>query len=234
MHGQQIVDCERFRMWYHLFAEYLLLNYMILNKVQRKNGKKRLVKILDVEYPHQITTKNYVSLVKENYMPSRYSITDVSLDTCNDARINSPTEKKKGNTMYYEDDVNEMPVVTDAARQRSYLTRRLNDAAFEKSKVASRAYGLTEDEAPKTVKDFIKRIQDGQFVLHEKYEDQSAVYAWKYISWQDPKKVVDKEGFEKFSEVMAAKRIAVQDTIQIAEPKDGLKALQEFEAVPVQ
>lgn len=104
--------------------------------------------------------------------------------------------------------------------------------AYEDAKTAlQRQFGLIDDEAPETLADTVKRIQDGLFVIPEKYKDKNTYGAsLNYIRWRDPKAVEDKIGYAAAKEPLKAAYQDAERTIRILTPEEGLKALQAFEA----
>ena len=114
--------------------------------------------------------------------------------------------------------------------QRHYLIDRMYTIYYTAKTALQRKFGLMDDEAPVTLADTVKRIQDGQFVIPEKYGDKNTYGSLSYIRWRDPKAVEDKAGYEAAKADLKKAFTKVEDTIRILPPADGLKALQDFEA----
>ena len=123
---------------------------------------------------------------------------------------------------------NAMPQDTTADRQREYLMDRLNDIRFHKEVALERAYGLTDDEPPRTAEDFLKRIEDGQYILREDNRYRRDFY--DRVRWRDPDLKEDQDGFHAATEILRAATTTTRDQILIMDPKDGLLAMQTFEA----
>jgi len=114
--------------------------------------------------------------------------------------------------------------------QRRFLSEQLYTAYYTAKTALERKFGLIDDEAPKTLLDTVKRIQDGLFVIPEKYKDEKVYGGLGHLRWRDPKTVEDKDGFEAAKDELKKARNAVERTITILSPAEGLKALQDFEA----
>jgi len=114
--------------------------------------------------------------------------------------------------------------------QRRYLLDELY-CAYQNAKTAlQRKFGLIDDETPETLTDVIKRIQDGLFVIPEKYKDKNVYGSLTYLRWRDPKAVEDKVGYEAAKAPLQAARSTAERQIKIFSPEKGLEAIIAFEA----
>ena len=114
--------------------------------------------------------------------------------------------------------------------QRRYLLDELY-RAYETAKLAlQRKFGLADDEAPVSLMDTIKRIQDGLFVIPEKYKDKNTYGSLSYLRWRDPKTVEDKAGYEAAKAPLKAARTNTERQIKIFSPEKGLQSIIDFEA----
>ena len=114
--------------------------------------------------------------------------------------------------------------------QRRYLKDQLY-YAYDKAKTAlQRKFGLIDDEAPVTLADTIKRIQDGLFVIPEKYKDKGTYGSLSYLRWRDPKAIEDKVGYEAAKAPLKTAYTTVERQIVIFTPEKSLEALIAFEA----
>lgn len=119
---------------------------------------------------------------------------------------------------------------TTLADERRFLRHELSDA-FEKAKLTlKRQFGLEDDEAPMTLDETIKRIQDGLFVIPEKYKDQKTYGSLGYLRWRDPKAVEDKAGYKAARVTLDAEYSKAERIIKILTPQEGLQAVIDFEA----
>lgn len=91
-------------------------------------------------------------------------------------------------------------------------------------------FGLSGDPAPKTVEDFIKRIQDGKFVLEDMYKQKLTSYVTDYISWRDPSIKRDEAGYDAAKELLDAKYRDTKRAIMTQGADAGLKAVLDLEA----
>lgn len=115
--------------------------------------------------------------------------------------------------------------------QRRYLRDELY-SAYQTAKLAlRRKFGLEDDEAPSSIQDAVKRIQDGLFVIPEKYKKAGDSYAsMSYLRWRDPKAVEDKVGYEAAKTPLKAAWTKAEREIRIFAPAQGLEAVIAFEA----
>jgi hypothetical protein len=89
-------------------------------------------------------------------------------------------------------------VITEAACIEKDQRRALKDALYTafRSKVADakKKFGITGDESPESMKEFIARVKAGKFVLREEFEDCYPSTA--YFDWRDPSHKKDKDGYK--------------------------------------
>ena len=143
----------------------------------------------------------------------------------------SPTRNKK----MYDCDGN----YNEVAAKKDYLETRAWRIKDEKVFELRQKFNMDNDPYPKTMKEFVKRIQDGKFVLEKRAtkdgvedEDNSFYFdPWNLrgLSWRDPSKVKDEAGYDKAREELDTRFTAIQDIIAIDTPENALKAIQEWE-----
>lgn len=89
-------------------------------------------------------------------------------------------------------------VITEAACIEKDQRRALRDALYTafRAKVsdAKKKFGITGDESPESMKEFIARIKAGKFVLREEFED--CYPSASYFDWRDPASKKDKDGYK--------------------------------------
>lgn len=148
-----------------------------------------------------------------------------------------PAKSKKGNNpMRYYDEYNDVyvdapPAQTDDYQKRNYLQGRIYETQSAKNHDLMKTFGLVDDDAPATAKEFIQRIQDGKFVLKKETEDKKTYRPADFITWRDPAVLEDQEGFAAASVKFSVAVTDAVDTAKIAaDPADGLKALKALEA----
>lgn len=155
------------------------------------------------------------------------------------AEAKKPYPKQEGITpMNYANVANAVVTAppSDAAMQRKYLEQRLHDIYYTKRDPLEAKFGLTDDDAPRTPKEFKERMDAGKFQIRgididKDKGDQFRYWHWTdLIRWRDPAVKADQEGFDAAKKDLKAKRQAALDIIKIGEPADGLKAIQELEA----
>lgn len=126
--------------------------------------------------------------------------------------------------------------------QREYLRTRLQNSRYAKEVDLRRHFGLEDDEAPQTFKEYIERIKTGKFVEVKRkvlddeydYEDEDGDYfdtynPTRHLRWRDPAKKEDKKGFKIALEKTEAAALKVQGKVMVLEMDKALKALEEFE-----
>lgn len=160
---------------------------------------------------------------------------EFSFDCCKEAPVQSPYpnlgKKKKQETDMTTIAMNvqaAMPQDSTADNQRRYLLDRLDSIRWNKRHAMEKAFGLEDDDYPQTAEDFLKRIKDGRFKLSE--ENRYCRTFHDRVRWRDPETKEDTEGFEAAKKVMDESVTAAKDQILIMDPKDGLLAMQTFEA----
>lgn len=214
-------DTARNNMWIELLGSA----YRLAGRNKKKNMKLKFCDNYGVS-PREITQYTY-----KQYLPQNRPLGDILRTT------NIPDQRKE-NTMtkcapiaYANASLTKSdPVET----QRTYLLDRLRDVNYAKERALSKQFFLTVDQ-PETLKDFLDRIKNGQYTLPDNiYNDKDNRY-WNVIDffylvdWRLPDQKADQTGYKKAKNVLDEQKTKVKDTIMIADPADGLKALQEFE-----
>lgn len=110
--------------------------------------------------------------------------------------------------------------------QRRALSSALYIAFRAKVDAAKKQFGLTGDTPPETTEEMIQRIQDGKFVLPEKYEDQYA--SASYIEWRDPAIKQDKDGYKAARKELDTEYSALELKLAIIPVADGLAAVEAY------
>lgn len=182
-----------------------------------------------------------------NKMEDYCSAKTISLDCCTTASVPYTSIGSKpawGILKNKEEDNmrNELVITANATTsapdqsKRDFLGSELYTAFYGKEEALRKTYGLDEDESPKTPKEYVKRIQDGKFVLtkcaelieEDDYFDSYVIN--RYITWRDPAVKEDKAGFKTALALVEAARKDTARTITIGTPEEGLAALKAFEA----
>jgi hypothetical protein len=121
------------------------------------------------------------------------------------------------------------PIPTDQ-KQRDYLIERLYNIKCAKASEFYTFFKLDPVEGPKTFREFVEKIKSDDFTMDEKRLDQkmSTYSMLDYVRWTKEKP--DQAGYDKALAELNKAVQATKDLIVISEPKDGLKALNDFEA----
>lgn len=157
------------------------------------------------------------------------SCTPISLSTIGYAKPTSKSYAKKENTMNIAASTTIAATPTDQ-RQRDYLLGRLESISYDKHSGFYKHFKLDPVEFPKTFKELVEKIKADDFFMEEKRMDQKmSIYSiMDYVRWTKDKP--DQAGYDKACEELKKAQQATKDLIIISEPKDGLKALNDFEA----
>lgn len=142
--------------------------------------------------------------------------------------------KKKETTMRYYDEYNDeyvdaLPSQSDEAQKREYLAARVRRIQDDLAHDGRKTYGLVDDESPDTPTELVKRIQDGKFVIPKEYADKALYDPIRYIKWRDPDLKEDWDGHKDFCDRLSKEATKTLDIVKIADPADGLKAIQALE-----
>lgn len=144
--------------------------------------------------------------------------------------------QKKSKKMYNDYDEYETPIQTrtDETRKRDYLVQRLDCANEKKNSDLRAMFNMDDDRAPMNFVELQDRLSKGLFIIKD--EDKEKEGHWPflspltYVKWRDPSKPADEKGFEAALKDKYIEYVKAEDQIKIADPADGLKALQAFEA----
>lgn len=128
---------------------------------------------------------------------------------------------------------------TDTTIQREHLLERLNGARYDKQgEELRRAFGLEDDEAPKTIKERKERFAAGKYIIqwkadeddYDEDEEIGSYYTGGKLRWRDPAVKEDRKGFNLAVDKIEKDVKHTKDIIVIKSPDDGLKALEKFES----
>lgn len=123
------------------------------------------------------------------------------------------------------------PVVSEEAKQREYLSYRLDDIYVEKRDELRTFFKLDPVDAPKTLREAIEMLKSGDYTAEDKTLDTKQHYisdAFARLRWTKEKP--DQAGFEAACDKLSVALTKTQDKIKILDPKEGLAALEAFEA----
>jgi hypothetical protein len=120
-------------------------------------------------------------------------------------------------------------------KAREHLLDRAHSAQYQKRENARKAFGLEDDAAPKSLKDFLARIKDGKYVVdtdekgmeRERWDTRDVL---EDIRWRDPSQKEDEAGFEAARKLIQQAYNDVSDEIIVKTPEAGLEALRAFQA----
>lgn len=119
---------------------------------------------------------------------------------------------------------------TEAQQAKDYLIKSLNQTMWNKRAEAEKTFNL-DIQRPATVGELREAIKNGFFVVPEKYEDKHDVYYWSdFITYQDPAKTPDPDGYKAALKQIDADASDVKDQIVVFGPEKGLEALNAFKA----
>lgn len=145
--------------------------------------------------------------------------------------------KNKSKKMYNNYDEYETPIQTrtDETRKRDYLVQRLDYASEKKYSDLLAMFKMDDDRAPRNFNELQDRLSKGLFIIKDEDKEKEGPWPFgtgplSYVNWRDPSKPADAKGFEAALKAKDIEYVKAEDQIKIADPADGLKALQAFEA----
>lgn len=145
----------------------------------------------------------------------------------NPPRCGQPVQKKA--KKMYDCDF-ECETLTEAQQTKNHLIMRLNESSNEKESALHKAYGLRDDERPKTPREFLDRITQGKFVVSEDNMNKNIYYFEDAVRWRDPSVKKDEAGYKlAATKVQDAQSDAI-DEIMVKTPEQGLDVLKAFKA----
>ena len=166
------------------------------------------------------------TLIPDYPNPNYFDTLQVSLVSAilNDGPVPACKPKQK------EEEV--MNINYDLQTQRRHLNDRLYGIVENKIAKLRVEFHLSDDEAPKTPSEYLKRIADGKFTVPT--DEDWKRCRWNFdgyygIRFRDPKAEADQDGFDAATEALYSARQKVEDEIAILEPAQALKSVQEFE-----
>lgn len=157
----------------------------------------------------------------------------------NKSAVKKQEEEQK--MSYNQIDVRVAPIAStdsEIATQRKFLAETLRDLYWTKrhSDDLRRAFGLMDDEAPKTVKERKARIAAGKFIVDFDYDDEDFDEDEEHyglgrghIRWRDPAVKEDQAGLSAVQKLIDAENTKTQRIIQIKDADTGLAAIEAFE-----
>lgn len=131
---------------------------------------------------------------------------------------------KKEKAMYVSDDKH------IESSKINYLSDRIENAYYKANDKARKAFGLEDDTPPQTAEDFIKRIQDGKFMLNDETKKKNVYEPSRYIRWRDPSVKEDKEGFEADMKEFGALQQDARDAVAVLSPAEALAEVKKLDA----
>lgn len=113
--------------------------------------------------------------------------------------------------------------------QRRHASNRIYSIYESKKDALRKQFGLTDDAAPETAADFIKRIQDGKYTVDKEKMDKKTYGPERYIRWRDPSRVEDNAGYEAAKALLKAAYTKAEDKIALGAATDLLAAVETFD-----
>jgi hypothetical protein len=146
----------------------------------------------------------------------------------------SKKKKDKNMSRRYDEDTDcyydTLPAQTAEQQAKDRLILRANDLQWPATDKLAREFGMADDDAPTTFKDFLERIKKGKYVMSDKIkEDQKLWHPEQYIRWRDPAVKEDQAGYEAALEKFNKQMRDTIDEIYVLTPEEGLKALRKLE-----
>lgn len=218
--------CEREQNPRYLMWLKYIPGYEKKTKSERTGIKREIAYALGLDVG-DIQEQHLISLFqkkKETPMELRaladykVSIDVCDCDSCSEIRMNKKEENMDNNIQ---------------TRRISHLRDRAESVFFTHQRNLQKKFGLVDDDAPMTANELIQRIKDGKFVIPEGKGDTryySGYNGTAMIEWRDPAVKKDRKGYDEAEKVLNKAVTELTDKIEILDPVESLKALQEFEA----
>jgi len=152
-----------------------------------------------------------------------------SLSCCENAQPQANTAcvpKPRKKEMYMEVNTDGR---SDLAVTRSFLRSRLDDAKEAKREPTKRAFGMADDEAPRTANELIERIKAGKYTIDEDRGDSKCYGATHYLNWRDPSVKKDEKGYSEAWQKVRDAKDAAEVIIMTGDALEGRKALTDFQ-----
>lgn len=138
----------------------------------------------------------------------------------------------KENNMHYNNATAVIAAApSETVKQRDYLEARLYDIVDTKRDEMQTFFKIDPVPTPKTLREAIEKLKSGDFTVDDDRLDRKQYHVYDLfcdIRWTKEK--ADRSGYEAALEKMYAARTKVMDSISILDPKEGLAALEAFEA----
>lgn len=129
-----------------------------------------------------------------------------------------------------QEKVKTMDTRTEAQQAKDYLIQSLDVEMFRKREDEYVAFNL-RPEHPTTVGELRAAIKAGWLTVPEDAKDEKKVYYWgDYVTYGDPTKKPDQNGFDKAMVQMTADASKVKDQVVVMGAEKGLEALDSFKA----
>jgi hypothetical protein len=122
---------------------------------------------------------------------------------------------------------------TTTRDQREYLLTRLRNMDYEKELDLQAHFKLNPVKGPKTLKDLIAKIKDGDFEFDtDFYSEDTEFYSTSELvsSMRWTKEKSDRKGYDAAMKAKNTAYTKTVDIIKIKSPEEGLKALEVFES----
>lgn len=153
----------------------------------------------------------------------------ISLDTLQSAKI--PQEEKK---MFNDDDddFEGNAAVKFQKETRDWFLSELDNATDVHRAKISRHFNMANDNYPETANEFVKRIQDGKFVIKDGDSPEffSVYNLPRFIEFRDPSLIPDPVGYGKaLEDLNTARRKVVRNIMGSSWTGDYAHSIEKFE-----
>lgn len=145
-----------------------------------------------------------------------------------DSLFSRACTQKKEKDMYNNITLNPTEKFDPIETAQDHLIERLSTATETKISAARKAFGLENDERPRTPQGFVDRILAGKFVIPEDRKTQYAYDPTDYIVWRDPSIKKDEPGFTTAANAINTASDDVMDILIVKGAEAGLAAINEF------
>lgn len=182
--------------------------------------------------PVEVSFDTLYNKAKRDYLDNLVNppvvVSDYSRSGRTPENLGVKEEKEQKETTMYVD-------YEDLGPEQNYLLERLSGIYEKVQQEAYTFFGLRDDPYPNNAKEMVERLQQGKFTWDTKEPEKKSVYNfYSYISFRDPDRVKNMEGYNAWEKLFQEQYTKTKDIIMIKSQDEGLEAVYELEKFPIE
>jgi len=123
---------------------------------------------------------------------------------------------------------------TEIRNQRKYLQDQLYRAKYAHYEPLQRAFGLRDEDAPRSPTELVERIKAGMYTVKPGETDAEGVEKFYdspmyYFRWRNPETKKDQEGYNAAKKLLEKAYTDAERVIMVGDAKEGLEAVKQYE-----